>query len=129
MLEKEGYPTPVVFQKACESRNYRILAYLIKFCKEKKEKIENESNYMIMVNLKNEPKEFHGPKYGVYTMDSEEVNGRPSWSMGEQAYLIQEWSYTAKIFIVKNTDIHYVHFPTAILMHFEQSFDGHRGSL
>ena len=43
LLEKEGYPTPGVFQKACEHRHYDILAYLIKFCIEKQDKIEGKS--------------------------------------------------------------------------------------
>lgn len=45
---------------------------------------------MVMVDLKNKPKELHGACYGVYTMDSEEVNGKPTWVMGEVAMWFTE---------------------------------------
>merc|ERR1711976_811664 len=83
LLDKDGYSTPILMQKACKNHHFRILLEIFKYCEEKKECIEDHN--LLMVELKNEPKNCQGDIYGIFKQNSDVINNKPSWFNGEMA--------------------------------------------
>ena len=61
---------------------------------------------MLMIELKNKPKNVHANKYGIYKQTSSVINDKPSWVNGECAIWFsktQEWMIGDKCNLGTNT--------------------------
>ena len=60
---------------------------------------------LLMVELKNEPKNLHSTDYGIFRQNSSDINKKPSWVNGEQAIWFsndQTWMIGPKSELGKN---------------------------